>query len=172
MEANVMAKDEREALLWEVARAVAQLQSATYLVDEAAAGRLGINRTDLRVLGLLLEHGAMTAGRVGAAAGLSPAATTVALDRLERAGYAQRLRDSADRRSVLVEPLPVARAQIEQLYGPVGREGMERLTRYSDEQLALLRDFLAEGYRLQVAQAERIRGVSDTASAAQDGTEP
>jgi DNA-binding MarR family transcriptional regulator len=160
---------ERDALLGEVAWAIAQFQSATDLVDEAAAGRLGINRTDLRCLGLLYAHGPMHAGRLATAAELSPGATTAAIDRLERAGYVRRVRTGGDRRAVLVEMTPEALARLEDTYGPVGRAGMERLARYSDAELRLLHDFLTEGYRLQVEQAARIRATSAAADLQSEG---
>lgn len=153
----MMSTREREALLGEVARAVALFQTATDLVDEAAAQRLGINRTDLRCLGLLYSHGTLNAGRLAAAAGLSPGAATAAIDRLERAGYAQRTRAGADRRGVLVEATAEALVRLAEIYGPVGAAGMERLARYSDAELRLFRDFLEEGRHMQVAQAARIR---------------
>lgn len=149
----------RETLLGEVAEAIAQFQSATALVDEAATIYLGINRTDLRLLGLLYSQGPMNAGHLAHAVDLSPGATTVAIDRLERAGYVQRLRANGDRRAIVIEATPVARERIEAIYGPVGRTGMERLARFSDSELQFLYDFLREGYRLQVEQAARIRAM-------------
>jgi DNA-binding MarR family transcriptional regulator len=155
---------ERKTLLEAVAEAVAQFQSATNLVDEAAATLLGVHRTDLRCLGLLHAHAPMSAGRLAAAAHLSPGATTAAIDRLERAGYARRVRPGGDRRSVLVEPTPTGRERIEAIYGPVGRAGMDQLARYSDADLRLLHEFLWEGYRMQVEQARRLRGAADAAA--------
>lgn len=154
-----MATSEREALLGEVAQAIALFQSATDLVDEAAAAALGIHRTDLRCLGLLYAHGPMHAGRLGASAHRSPGATTAAIDRLESAGWVRRARTASDRRGVLVEMTPAAHERLEEIYGPVGREGMERLARYSDADLHLLHAFLAEGRRLQVEQSARIRAM-------------
>ncbi len=154
----------REALLGEVAQAIAQLQSATALVDEAAAAHLGINRTDLRLLGLLYSHGPMNAGRLASAAGLSPGATTVAIDRLERVGYVQRTRANGDRRAILVEATSEAWEGIEAVYGPIGRMGMEHLARFSDSELQFLYDFLKDGYRLQVEQAARIRSMPEAAA--------
>jgi len=154
----------REALLGEVAQAIAQFQSATALVDEAATVYLGINRTDLRMLGLLYSQGPLNAGRLASAAGLSPGATTAAIDRLERAGYVQRLRADGDRRAIVVEATPMTHERLEAIYGPVGRSGMERLARFSDSELQLLYDFLVEGYRLQVEQAARIRSMAGEAA--------
>src|SRR5947207_14950505 len=103
-----VSREERAALIAEVACEVAEFQSAADLVDEAAAARLGVNRTDLRCLGLLSVRGPLSAGQLARASGLSPAATTTALDRLERAGYARRVAHPGDRRGVLVELTPVA----------------------------------------------------------------
>lgn len=167
-----MATEERETLLGEVAWAIAEFQSATDLVDEAAAASLGIHRTDLRCLGLLYANGPMHAGRLSGEAQLSPGATTAAIDRLERASYVRRVRASGDRRGVLVEMTSLARERLETIYGPVGRAGIERLARYSEAELKLLHQFLREGYRLQVEQAARIRAASGAAGAGTDAAEP
>ncbi len=133
-------------------------------MDEAVAQRLGINLTDQRCLGLLLRHGAMGAGQLAAATELSPGAMTAALDRLERLGHIRRVRSSTDRRSVIVEITPTAYQQFEAFYGPIGREGMARLERYSDAELAFLRDFLRQGRELQMRHAARIRSGANVSS--------
>jgi hypothetical protein len=57
----------------------------------------------------------------------------------------------------MVELTEDARQIIEAIYGPVGRAGTKRLQKYTDQELALLRDFLREGQALQVEHAARIR---------------
>lgn len=155
-----------DQLVAEVAHEVAEFQSAVDVVDEAAAERLGVNRTDLRALGMLVRRGPMTAGELAEACGLSRGAMTTAIDRLERADYARRARDLRDRRSVRVEATPRARRLATELYGPIGEAGMARLRRYSDEELALLRDFLRAGRRLQEEHAARIRAERPPAAGA------
>jgi DNA-binding MarR family transcriptional regulator len=152
----------RSELVHEVMRAVAAFQDATDQVDEAAATRLGLNRTDLRCLGLLTRTGAMAAGRLADAAGLSPGATTTAVDRLIRAGYARRNRDTGDRRRVTVEPTPAAQTAAEEIWGPIGAEAQQRLSRRSIGELTLIRDFLAEGHEMQTRHAERVRTAPST----------
>jgi DNA-binding MarR family transcriptional regulator len=149
--------DERRGLIDQVSREIAELQEATELVDEAVVVRLGVNPTDRRCLWVLFSQGPLSAGDLARASGLSPGAATTAIDRLERAGYARRVRDSSDRRSVIVELTDEARRRIDELYGPIGEEGRARLERYSDRQLVLLRDFLREGRALQIEHAARIR---------------
>jgi DNA-binding MarR family transcriptional regulator len=161
-----VAKDLRAQLVAEVADEVAEFQNAVDVVDEAAAGRLGINRTDLRVLGALVRHGRTPAGRLARLVGLSPGAMTIAIDRLERVGYARRLRAPDDRRSVLVEVTPKGRSRSEQIYGPIGKEGVASLDRYTDADLQLLRDFLRAARELQERHASRISDSKRLASAA------
>jgi len=160
-----MSNENRDHLLDAVSLEVAELQAATDQMDEAVAQRLEINRTDLRCLGLLFARGPLSAGQLAAASGLSPGAATTALDRLERAGYALRTRGAHDRRSVLVELTPLARQRIEELYGPVGREGRQLLDRYSDEELRFLSAFLRDGLALQVKHAALLRAGESSSSA-------
>jgi DNA-binding MarR family transcriptional regulator len=139
-----------------VMRAVAAFQDATDRVDEAAAARLGLNRTDLRCLGILTRAGALSAGRLAQTVGLSPAAMTTVIDRLVRAGYALRVPDAGDRRRVTVEPTPAAHAATDEIWGPLGAEAHHLLSQRTVEELALIRDFLIEGRQLQHRHAERI----------------
>jgi hypothetical protein len=52
---------------------------------------------------------------------------------------------------------PLARQRIEELYGPVGREGRRFLERYSDGELRFLSAFLRDGHALQAKHAALIR---------------
>jgi DNA-binding MarR family transcriptional regulator len=142
-----------------VAREIALLQHATSEVDEAAAAVLGLNATDLRCLGRLFLAGPVTAGELATSCGLSRGAMTTALDRLELAGYAERVRSTTDRRQVKVEMSPRALDLTEEIWGPIARAGKHHLADYSDDQLAFLVDFLRRGRELQEREAERIRGM-------------
>jgi DNA-binding MarR family transcriptional regulator len=153
----MLSNEDREALLHAVSRAVTELQNATDAVDEAAAARLGVNRTDLRCMGILFTRTPITAGELAAASGLTPGAFTIALDRLERAGYARRVRDAADRRRVLVELTPKAHRAIQEIWDPIGQEGQAELATYTTNELRLLHDFLQRGVDLQLRHAARIR---------------
>ena len=55
------------------------------------------------IVDVLDREGAVPAGRLAQVTGLSTGAMTTALDRLERSGYARRVRDAGDRRRVLVQ---------------------------------------------------------------------
>lgn len=152
-----MSNDPSTELIESVMLAVAELQNSTDQVDEAAAERLGLNRTDLRCLDCLARASAMTAGQLAAAVGLSSGAATTAVDRLVRAGYAERVRDEEDRRTVTVRPTPLALARSDEIWGPIGRESFQRLSRRTDSELRVILDFLTEGRQLQIDHTTRIR---------------
>ncbi len=149
-----MSKDELVGL---VATHLRSLQRAVDAFDEAAAAALEINRTDLRALDLLLEgNKPLSAGELSNALRLSPAATTTVIDRLQRAGLADRTADPHNRRRVLVGATDTARDAERQIYAPVGVAGSKALYRYTSEQLATIVDFLRVARHVQDEQASRI----------------
>ena len=146
-------------LLSAVGRHVQAFQDATDEVDEAVGRRLGLNRTDLRCLSVLTQRGAMMAGELADAAGLTRGAMTTALDRLETAGFARRVWDQEDRRAVRIALTDTARSEIDVLYGPLAREGFQLLQKYTADELTAVLRYLEDGVRLQRAHAQRIRGL-------------
>lgn len=136
-----MNEGERQALIEAVGTAIRGCQRATDAMNDAVATRFGINRTDLRHLDLLYD-GRLSAGQLSDRSGLSPAAMTALIDRLERKGYVRRTRDVTDRRRVFVELTEGARQARGETYAPLTHDNRELLAKYSDEQLALMRDFL------------------------------
>ena len=132
-------------------------QRSTDAFDDAVAQRLELNRTDLRCLDWLFD-GPKSAGQLAAATGLSSAATTTLLDRLERRGLVRRVPDPSDRRKVLVEMSDLGRRATGDLYGPLAREGARLLERYADEQLAAMRDQLLAATALIDEHRARLRG--------------
>src|SRR5687768_1410504 len=129
----------RQALLAEVGQAVQTYQRSTQAFDDVVARRLDLNATDLRCLDWLVD-GPKAAGVLSEATGLSSAATTAMLDRLEQRGFIRRTRDAVDRRKVLVEMTPRGHEQTYEFYGPMVSEGAKILARLSDKDLEILRD--------------------------------
>ncbi len=153
----------RRDLAVAIGRAVMAFQDATDEVDEAAARRLGLNRTDLRCLSVLSQRDGLGASELAAAAGLTRGAMTTVLDRLEASGYARRAWDRQDRRAVRVEMTAVARKRIDALYRPLARSGARLLATYSTAELAAALRYLEDGRRLQRAHAQRLRSSSNRA---------
>ncbi|WP_283136595.1 MarR family winged helix-turn-helix transcriptional regulator [Rhizohabitans arisaemae] len=145
-----------------VSRAVQELQDATDLLDELAARRLGVNRTDLRCISRLCAKGPQTAGELATAAGLTKGATTTAIDRLEQAGLARRARDTADRRRVLVHLTDEAEQAVEEIWGPIVADAQAELERFGLAELEVVEAFLTRALGVQTRHTERLRGTIES----------
>ena len=132
-------------------------QQGTDALDQAASELLGINRTDARCIDIVLQAGRLTAGELAIAAGLSPGAATTAIDRLERAGFARRVRDPEDRRRVIVEPTDRVAELAEEVYGPLRDGGADLMARFSETQLTAITKFLEGAADLQLNRANEVR---------------
>jgi DNA-binding MarR family transcriptional regulator len=140
-----------------VAEASADFGAAADEVDAAVAEAMGVNRTDLRIVGAVALAGELSAGALAQAVRLSPAATTTAVQRLVAAGHLTREVDPIDRRRTVLALTPGAAEQIELAYGPVATEGRQALDGYSAAELAVVERFLRDGIALQRTHAARIR---------------
>src|SRR5262247_794665 len=109
----------RADLLKQLEETLRKVSAQSVLLSDTVAKIVGLNSTDLECLDLLEIAGPTTAGRLAEHAGLTTGAMTAVIDRLERAGFARRLRDAEDRRCVRVEALPDNLRRIELLYRPL-----------------------------------------------------
>lgn len=133
-------------------------QRATDAVDEAVTELFGVNRTDSRCMDILEQHGRMSAGQLAGLSGLSTGAVTAVVDRLERAGYAQRVPDPSDRRRVLVELTERAQKLSWELMGrPLREAAAPIMEKYSDAELELLLEFQRRGREYQERHAQWLR---------------
>ena len=110
----------------------------------------------MRCLDTLDREGPVSAGRLAEATGLTSGAITTALDRLERAGYARRVGDPADRRRVLVELTPEARERTYAFYESHSTLGERLFHRYTREQLELLLEFVRAGREFNERHAAEV----------------
>jgi DNA-binding MarR family transcriptional regulator len=137
------------------------LSTVTILFHQAIADRLGTHVTDHKCVDILLRRGPMTAGQLAAETGLTSGAITGVIDRLEKAGFARRVRDRGDRRRVIVEPIAdrVLR-RIGPLFEPLSRAMTEVSARYTRDELAVVRRFLSEAREVLEGEITRLRASS------------
>jgi len=150
----------RAGLIAEMVAEVRQQQIAYDRFHDAVAAYLGVNRTDLRCLDILDLTGRRTAGELAAEMGMSTGAVTALLDRVEKAGYIRRVRDPGDRRRVLVELTEQARERGWEIYQPFTELTGPAFARFTDEQLATVRDFLQVGNDFYAIQTARLEGLT------------
>jgi DNA-binding MarR family transcriptional regulator len=149
-------EDRVDALLAELAR----IGTLSVLFSQAVAEHAGINSTDLESLDILRRDGPLTAGRLAELTGLSTGgAITALIDRLERLGYARREADPHDRRRVLVHGVTEqVERELGPLYAPLHRATLDLTAGYSDEELAVVHDFITHANGLMLEQIARVRG--------------
>ena len=101
-----------------------ELSTVTVLFHSRIAEQMGLSGTDHKCLELVLNaKGPLTAGQLAQLSGLSTGAVTGVIDRLERRGFARRVRDPHDRRKVLVEIAEFEESEYQHLF-----QGMLELT--------------------------------------------
>lgn len=151
-----MSRESRAALTKAAIQAIRGWQTDQDIFDAAAAAYAGINRTDFRCLDIIDRGGRMTAGQLATAARLTSGAVTAVLDRLEQAGFVRRVRDTVDRRRVLVEVMPNLMELGKPVYGPIAEDGMREMATYTDEELALIVDFMERSRSMLARHTTRV----------------
>ena len=96
--------------------------AAAIFFNAQTAEKAGLGLTDMQMLHMLQLYGPSTPGRLGIWTGLSSGGVTVALDRLEKAGYVRRKPNPADRRSLLITLIPARMRKLASLYEEVESE--------------------------------------------------
>src|SRR5215471_6133971 len=138
MSSKAMRRQELQAAL---NAAMRDVSGQGVLYSLAVAERLGMNSTDLECLDHVLR-GPVSAGRLAELTGLTTGAITGVIDRLERIGLARRESDPDDRRKTVVRALPAVLERIAPLFEPMERAAMAVLSKYRDDELALILNFL------------------------------
>ncbi|GGP43091.1 MarR family winged helix-turn-helix transcriptional regulator [Streptomyces abikoensis] len=128
----------RSELIDSLMKAMRDQAGRGLMLHGAIAERFGLNFTDLKCLDLVRHEEEPTAGRIAAATGLSTSAVTAVLDRLERRGFIERRRGTADRRKVVVVATGRHDAEMQEVFAGFGRTVTAVLDDYDDERLAFL----------------------------------
>jgi MarR family transcriptional regulator, organic hydroperoxide resistance regulator len=116
--------------------------AAAIFFNAQAAEKVGLGLTDMQIIHMLQLYGPSTPSRLAAGSGLSSGGVTVALDRLERAGYVRRRPNPADRRSLLVTLIPSSLIKIAGLYKEVESETRRLIATLPQDDLEAVIRFL------------------------------
>ena len=149
----------RTELLKQLEMAGRASSAATVMFHTAVAARQGLSASEEKALDLLERSGPLTAGELARRSGLAPASVTGLINRLEQKGFARRIQNPSDRRSILVE-VDTERlyARVAPLFADWGRSLEELYAGYSDEQLEVILHFLTEAARRQQEATARLTG--------------
>src|SRR6516165_9712274 len=137
-------EERRATLLAELARELRQFSGLSASYFRAAAARSGMTATDMQVIDSLATTGPTTAGQLADLTGLTTGAITGMLNRLEEAGVVRRERDPDDGRRVIVRlaPRKDEMHEVGSMFDSSLEAWKETASRYNDEQIALLLEFL------------------------------
>ena len=152
----------RAELLRELEAAGRAQSAATVMFHSVLAAKRGLSATEEKALDLLERFGPLTAGELAKRSGLAPASVTGLVNRLEAKGFARRIANPNDRRSILVEVDPErVYAAMAPLFTDWVRSLEELYAGYTDEQLELILEFLTEVARRQQEATTRLTAGQD-----------
>jgi DNA-binding MarR family transcriptional regulator len=165
-----MSTPTKKELLERFGQEISRNSTWTVIYHQALATKVGLNPTDLKCAGLLLETGAITSGELGELVGLTTGAITGVIDRLEKFGLVERIKDPTDRRKVVVQVIsdqarmgqvaadPSQLEAMSAAFGALGEESSKLLaSRYNNKELALILDFVEVTTQLMRDQSARLR---------------
>ncbi|TDD14463.1 MarR family transcriptional regulator [Nonomuraea diastatica] len=124
----------------------------------AMGERLGLGMTEEKALDLLRRLGPLTAGELAQHTRLAPATISGLIDRLESRWLVRRVRDTKDRRRVIVEINPEQPAGFGELLQPFAATMAHLYERYTDDELALILDYLHRSTALRREATEALIG--------------
>lgn len=135
-----------------------RFSDATVLLHLQIAQYAGLAPADHKYLSMLMQKGAMTAGELAQASGLTTGAVTGLIDRLEKKGLVERKADANDRRKVLIVP---NLQKAGKLFGSVFGALQERLTalveQYSDKELKVVKSYIGEAVKIMEELTEELK---------------
>jgi DNA-binding MarR family transcriptional regulator len=142
-----------------------QFSLAVVMYHQAVADKAGLHVTDYKCLGTIQLHENMTPGKLARLTGLSTAAITTVIDRLERAGYVRRIADPADRRRTLIK---ADRDKINAELVPIMRDFFASMgslfSQYEPRDVQLITDFLVRMTDVFAEETRKLRGDSGRAA--------
>jgi DNA-binding MarR family transcriptional regulator len=159
----------REATIAAIASALADLQAAYDDRDRAAAQYLGVGRTDLRCLDLIIRGEPQTASELGTRLHLTRGSMTTMIDRLERTGYVRRINDPGHGKRKLITPTP----RLADAIAPVIQARMATGTRELRSQSATDLDVILRFLQTTLAGQDAVRqAILSLATAGNPRTQP
>jgi DNA-binding MarR family transcriptional regulator len=149
----------RASLIGAILLELRKVSAFSVLFSQAVADRIGVNPTDQECGDLLNIFGPMTAGRLAELSGLTTGAITGVINRLEQAGFVQRTQDPTDRRRVIVHAAPDSKAarKAAQFFEGMANASIALCERYSDEDLAVIFDFVTRALTMTTEEIARLR---------------
>jgi len=160
-----MSREDRIRLGRSAGDAAREASRASAAFDEAVVAFVGINATDGRACDALDQYGQLTAGELAEHLGLTTGAVTTLIDRLERVGMVERLRDESDRRRVYVRPTALTRQIFAAIYVPFKQAWIDVSEGFTEDEIRAARTYERMSRDLNASFAALLREVTPPKSA-------
>jgi DNA-binding MarR family transcriptional regulator len=147
----------KRELVERVGVAVRKMGAQSVIASRTIAGRFGMHMTDLEVLDLIFLRGAVSAGELVDATGLTSGSVTALIDRLAGAGYVARCDDPSDRRKVLVRIRHDAIEPIKATYASMQKRMFSLWSTFEPRDLEVIIDFITRSTALHVDCCKEIQ---------------
>lgn len=119
-----------------------ELSRAVVLFHQAVAGQVGLSAGDLKTLELIEQDGPFHATELARRTGLTGAAITALVGRLQAGGYVSREVDPEDRRRVIIRAMESHNPELGQAFARLGGELGELINDYTSSEQAAIIDYL------------------------------
>lgn len=134
-----------------------QYSDTSILMHEAIARKAGLSGTDHKYLGLIIQHGEMTAGEISKITGLTTGAVTGLIDRLEKKKLVKRQFSKSDRRKVIIVP---NHQNSIKLLGPLFIELQEKtaqlISTLSDSEIQTIENYFIRAVKIMTEITEKM----------------
>lgn len=128
------------------------------LCQDEVARTLRLGVSDMKCYNILNSYGAMSPGELARMSGFTTGGVTKILDRLEAHGALRRVAEKGDRRSLLIELLsPKASTAQTQPTVDFELQTAKLVERYSDQEKAVILDFLEHGGEVLQTMTQQMR---------------
>ncbi|KTD87834.1 MarR family transcriptional regulator [Paenibacillus etheri] len=140
------------------------LGTRTVVYQQNVAASLGLYNNDFLSVDILREKGPITAGELSKLTGLATGSVTALIDRLEKNRYVRRQNDPNDRRKVIIVPLYENKEDVIDTYLPLHTAMVTLAASYTDEELALISQFLGKASTVLDEQIDHLSSTTRSKS--------
>lgn len=131
---------------------------ALIMFHQSVAGKVGLNLTDYKVLGIIPFEG-LTAGKIASITGLSTGMVTTVVDRLEKKDFVYRERQTNDRRKVIIKAnLNKTGSELGPVLQPFGHEMGRLVSGYSSEESKMIYNYIKKSIEIFKQETIKLRG--------------
>lgn len=152
-----MGSEDGDAVTERVLAVLPEWGHAISQLNALIAEQMGVTLSDLDCLDALVRHGPATGAVLAEHVNLTSGSVSRMIDRLEVAGCVNRVRDTGDRRRVLVEPTTGGLDRVRAYWAGLAAGTRDDLAEFTEAEIAVLLRFVQRARDTTTAEVTRLR---------------